>query len=147
MNNILWIEDDIPDTFTLSKNISIFAQRGYNILWARTGKEALIALKNQKFSAILLDIMLEPDCDELTPKDFPKYMGGIKIIELITNDYFAQYGNGKDSILIVISAVQDSEIVYKVKEYLGDFFENRFLFKPVSMVQILKTISNEIGEK
>ncbi|MDE1462752.1 response regulator [Spartinivicinus poritis] len=69
-NTILIVEDDIRFAGNLSKFIS---NRGYHILTATTGKEALLMVQKYMPSVVILDLML-PDID------------GLKVLEQLKAD-------------------------------------------------------------
>ena len=148
MNNriILWIEDDKPLEGSISKIEGRFSEFGYDIQWARTGIEAVEYLRNNRYDAVILDIMLEPGSEELKPEGVPPYMGGVEILKLILSDAFAVYNNSKSIPVVVVSAVSDSEIVEKVTGLLGSTSETNYLFKPVSKDIIINTIISAIGK-
>jgi CheY-like chemotaxis protein len=56
VRSLLWIDDDGPERFPYEA--IVLAEKGWEIQWAKTGKEAVEALSSQEFDAIILDQML-----------------------------------------------------------------------------------------
>jgi CheY-like chemotaxis protein len=144
-SSILYMEDQELDRAT-QITIKFLKRAGYSVEMATNGSEAVTHLKKSKFKGIIMDIMLPPGNESLRPTNVPKYMGGIKILEMILNDEFAEYGNTKDIPILVVSAVALSSVKESIRELLADKSEARYLMKPVTPTTIVDRLTKAICE-
>ncbi|MHA2217850.1 MAG: response regulator [Candidatus Hodarchaeales archaeon] len=126
--SILYVEHDKDG---LERFLKAFEREGFIVETAGTAEEAAEKLKRIPFSGIILDIMMPVGTDNLKPKNVPKYMGGIKILEMILEDRFREAGNGRNTPIIVVSAVALGSVRDRIKTLLGEQFDQRYLTKPV----------------
>ncbi|UGU16495.1 response regulator transcription factor [Sinomicrobium kalidii] len=87
---ILVIEDNLMMLRTLNL---ILTRQGYKVVEARNGKEALIALKEQRYDLVLTDLMLP-------------YANGYEIIGRLRENIEQQ-----EVPVIILSAIHDEEAV------------------------------------
>jgi DNA-binding response OmpR family regulator len=114
---------------------------------ADTAVAARDKLQTKTYSAVLLDIMLEPGEYDLIPQDVPPYMGGVSVLRLISEDRFKAAGNGKDLPVLVYTAVGLQEVKEVVLSLLGVHAKDRYFEKPESFEKVLKVLKTVISQR
>ena len=121
--NILIIEDDIDLRSAL---IQHFSNLGYKSIAADSISAALIKLKNQKFSIILLDLHL-------------KSVSGTKILDQIKND---STDLNHDTPIMIISGFIDQNILKTYGPRVADA-----IVKPFSLQTLQSRVENILIKK
>jgi len=128
MKKILFVDDE---TYRVGTIIALFKEKGFEILHKESKNEAINALKNENFDAIILDIMMptdDPAVDE---------MGLLTGINL---GIFVRKSMGIKTPIIFYSARNDESIFNEMKKLEKVYF----IPKPYSALRLIEKIGNII---
>lgn len=149
---LLWLEEQ--PGFPLGKRPyafeGAFIREGLKIDIAETAKKAIEKLKEQKYCAVILDLMLPAGDNELgkylEDENLPKSMSGITVLKKITDGCFASL-NSKELPVVVVSGVIVKEVVEKAYELLGEDAKERFFGKPINPYKVAAKIIDLISKQ
>jgi PAS domain S-box-containing protein len=116
------VVEDEPD---IAKLITIMLTRaGYAVDIAETGKQALVAIKQKKYAAMTLDLML-PD------------ISGIELIRTIRG----QPDTGDIAIVVISAKMEEGRLAIA-----GDFSEIDWLAKPINELSLLSMLGKRLDD-
>ena len=119
----LLIVDDIADNrAVLSRR---FVKRGFEIVEADSGAEALRLVQEQTFDVVLLDVMM-PDMD------------GIEVLRRLRKTFSASYL----PVIMVTAKTQSEDIVEALKTGANDY-----VTKPVDLSVVLARVNNQVARR
>jgi DNA-binding NtrC family response regulator len=119
--SILIVDDDEGIRKTISEALEI---EGFVVETASTGKQAIEAAKRRMFNAALIDIRL-PD------------MNGIELLDQLTETV------GPRMVKIIMTGYPDLKSAVEAVNKNAD----GYIFKPIDVWRLLKTIKNSLGKK
>ena len=117
MINILWADDEID---LLKPHIIYLEEKGYNVIAAKSGDEALDIIKNNKFDLIFLD------------ENMPG-LSGLEVLPIIKERY------SNIPVIMITKSEEESIMEDAIGSKIADY-----LIKPVNPNQILLAIKKNI---
>jgi DNA-binding response OmpR family regulator len=156
---ILFIEDQLNPT-----TIKVIARAGFRVEEAKTAWRAFFLLKTRAYAAVILDLAIgvkEKDTELLqeieekglldevmqqsfAPLGIPKWVPGVRLLELILAGKFAGAGNGSDLPVVVVSGVALEDVQERVDKLLGKLAEKRYFLKPVSPEKMVAALQKAL---
>jgi diguanylate cyclase (GGDEF)-like protein len=119
----LLIVDDIADNRAILSRR--FARRGFEIVEADCGKEALRLAQEQSFDVVLLDVMM-PDMD------------GIEVLRTLRKSF----SESQLPVIMVTAKTQSEDVVEALKSGANDY-----VTKPVDMAIVLARVNNQVARR
>ena len=116
----IMVIDDDPDVRSLLA--TILEEKGYQVLQAKSGSEALEILKREVPHLIITDLLLPGE-------------HGLDLIQVVKSEYFIP--------VIILSGVYHHR---EVKKIINDNFVEAFFEKPVNMNKLLAKVNQLLNE-
>jgi len=124
MNAPILVVEDVPDTLQLIEVTLKF--KGYRVITARNGREALAALATERPALILTDILMPG-------------MDGFSFVNRLRLQ-----PETRDIPVVFLSATY---VAPEDKDFANAIGASRFLEKPINLEEMLKTIADLLKEK
>jgi len=121
MHERILVVDDNPDSVTIMR--SILETRGFQVVVAESGAEALAHLKAEKVDLVLLDVMM-PE------------MSGLEVLQRIKDEYTT----GRLPVILVTAKTRDDDVLSGY-QYGADYY----ITKPFTAKQLLYGVDLVLG--
>ena len=122
MKERILVVDDNPDSIAIMK--SILESRGYQVVVAESGAQALEAIKNNQIDLVLLDVMM-PE------------MSGLEVLQQIKDNAMT----GRLPVILVTAKTQDEDVLSGYQ-----FGAEYYITKPFTAKQLLYGIDLVLGK-
>jgi len=122
MNELVLVVDDNPDSVTIMR--SILEGRGYRVVIAASGAEALEQLTREKVDLVLLDVMM-PE------------INGLEVLQRIKDDT----STGRLPVILVTAKTHDEDVLSGY-QYGADYY----ITKPFTAKQLLYGVDLVLGK-
>ena len=122
MKERILVVDDNPDSIAIMK--SILESRGYQVVVAESGAQALEAIKNNQIDLVLLDVMM-PE------------MSGLEVLQQIKDNAMT----GRLPVILVTAKTQDED-VFSGYQFGAEYY----ITKPFTAKQLLYGIDLVLGK-
>lgn len=147
MSKILFVEDDLPKEAADNMAWVLLCDEGYDVIPARTGKEAWNNLMKTRFDLIIFDIMLPPNHGAETPNlsNVQRLDMGIHLLKELRAGAFEPQGTPHDVAVVVVSAVPGVDRWDKIEKLAGG--KHLCLVKPVSPHKLIEFVKQALGKE